>query len=174
MAASTTVVVRPGASVVFSDGSGTPKTLEVYPTVGDLSWSETVTITEYMHRGAPMADGEGILPGDQQYVEITLGYALHDLTDAVKTDALVRWLQGDTTTTTAIAAASWTSTTTRADGRNTLDVVYYPHGTASGNMKYVFPDCLVTTKQISEGDPTLVALTLKSTTAAKPIASIIT
>lgn len=164
-----TVATNKSAKLFVFDGSGSPKSLEVYPMEGDLSYEVTTDVVEFLHRGAAMADGEGVMQGDVVYQPFTFSYAAHDLTDAVKTDALMRWMRGDTTTTTAIAAASWASTTTRVDGKKTLDFVYYPQGTASGAPKYTFADAIITSYGQSEGMPTIVSITLKSTTATQPV-----
>lgn len=163
------VVTNKSAKLFLSDGSGTAKTLQVYPMEGDLAFEVATDMVEFLHRGEAMADGEGVMQGDVVYQPLSFSYAAHDLTDAVKTDALIRWMQGDTTSTTAIAAASWTSTTTRLDGKKTLDIIFYPLGTASGAPKYTFPNAIITSYGQSEGMPTIVSVAAKSTTAVKPV-----
>lgn len=164
-----TVATNKSAKLFAYDGTGSPKSLEIYPMEGDLSFEVATDMIEFLHRGAAMADGEGVMQGDVVYQPFSFSYALHDLTDAVKTDALIRWMGGDTTTTTAIASASWTSTTTRTDGKKTLDFRFYPQGTASGAPYYTIPDAIVTNKATAEGMPTIVTVTLKSTTATQPV-----
>lgn len=163
------VATRRTAKLFLVDDSGTPKVHEVYPMEGDFSWTATANLIEALHRGEPIADGEGIMEGDKPLMECTYSYMAHDFTDAVKTDALHRWMEGDTTTTTAIASAGWTATTSRPDALKTLHVRYAPQGTGTGKPYYTVSDCVVSERTPSEGEPTVFSVTMKSTTASKAV-----
>jgi hypothetical protein len=164
------VATRRTAKLFFVDGSGTPKTHEVYPMEGDFNFETAEEMQEFKHRGAPMADGEGIVQGDKAYQTCSFSYMAHDLTDAVKTDALIRWMKGDTTTTTAIASAGWTATTTRTvDSLKTLTMRWYPQGTGSGKPFYDVADCVVVNVGRSEAEPTIFTIEMRSTTATDAV-----
>ena len=163
------VATRKTGKLYLVDGSGTPKTHEVYPMEGDFSFETATAMQEFKHRGSAMADGEGIVEGDEEYQACSFSFFAHDLTDAVKTDALLRWMEGDTSTTTAVVSAGWTSTTTRGDGRKTLTVRWYPQGTGTGKPRYDIADCIVMNRSPSEGEPTVFSMEMKSTTATKAV-----
>lgn len=160
------------AVLILEDGSGTPKTLQVYPQEGDVSFTETYEVEQYKHRGDPITDTDATFTAPGEYQSVTFTFMVADLSDAVKTHALLRWMKGDSTTTTAVAAASWTSTTSRSDSKKTLNAKYYPHGTGSGKSCFTIPDCLLESEQFTEGKPSMFAITLRSTTASKPEFSI--
>ena len=67
---------------------------------------------------------------------------------------------------------SATPTTTRTgDTHQTLHFDWYPDGTGSGSTYYRFADALVTVAPGAEGRPTSVSVTVKSTTAPRPVLS---
>lgn len=160
--------VSSSRSGVLKATDGT-RTLEMYPMIGDLAAADgELAVTEVMHRGRPMADGEGILEESQGYATAEFTLYMHDLTNAVKPAAILDWMQ-DTSAThvSAVPSASWTSTKTRTDNRATLDFEWYPNGTATGNQKRTLPDAMVVSVVPQEGTPNVFTVSLKSTTAHK-------
>jgi hypothetical protein len=151
--------------LILTDGT---RTHEVYPQEGDVSITPGDTVfIEVKHRGVPMADGEGVISQESGYCEVTFTVFAHDFTDAVKTDAILRWMRlTSDTSAAAVPTASWASTTTRTDSKATLDVLWYPQGTGTGKRYAKIDDCLLITRTISEGSPSTLSVTLRSTTAS--------
>ncbi len=162
------VATNKSAVLKLRDGSGTPKLLEVFPQEGNVTLTPGETeLIEVPHRGAPIADGEGIIGQNTPMARVSFDFYVHDLTDAVKPDALFRWMRKTTdASAAAVVTASWTSTTTRTDGKATLDVLYYPQGTGSGAPVYTVADCIIVSKPMTEGAPSVFAVELMSTTSA--------
>lgn len=156
-----------GAKLFVVDGSATEKTLEISPMEANVSFEEGTTFNVFKHRGNAIPDGEGMVEAERENQALSFAYMLTDLGDTVCPFAVLRWSQGDTSSTTAVIAAGWTSTTTRTDGRKTLTYRYYPAGNGAGAAYYEFPDCLVETDGFGEGndDATVKSVTARSTTA---------
>ncbi len=162
------VATNKSAVLKIFDGTGTPKTIEVTPMEGNVTITPgETTFLEVKHRGSTIADGEGIIGQEVGYARISFDYYVHDLTDAVKTDAVFRWMRKTTdASAAAVVTASWSSTTTRTDGAATVDVKYYPQGTASGAPVYTLSDCLLLSKTMAEGAPSVFSVEMMSTTSA--------
>jgi len=151
--------------LVLTDGT---RTHEVYPTEGDANIVPGDTVfAEFPHRGVPMADGEGVMGQEDGFCEVSFTFAAHDFTDAVKTDAILRWMRKtDDSSAAAVVTASWASTTTRTDKKATLDVFWYPQGTGTGKRYAKIDDCILVSRSIQEGTPSIISVTLRSTTAS--------
>lgn len=159
------VVTSHSAVLILTDGT---RTHEVYPQEGDVSITPGDTVfIEVKHRGRVMADGEGVIGQEAGFCEVSFTYYAHDFTDAVKTDAILRWMRlTSDTSAAAVPTASWASTTTRTDSKATLDVLWYPHGTGTGKRYCKVDDCILITRTLTEGSPSTVSAVLRSTTAS--------
>jgi hypothetical protein len=154
--------------LLLEDGSGTPKTIEVYPQEGDVTITPgETTFVEVKHRGRPIADGEGIIGQEDGYCQVEFTVMAKDFADDdSKIDAWFRWMRKTTDTSAAdVVSGGVTSTTTRDDSRATVNVLWYPHGTGSGKRYCRIPDCLLVARPITEGSPTTLSITMRSTTA---------
>lgn len=151
--------------LILTDGT---RTHTVYPQEGDVSITPgDTTFAEVKHRGSVMADGEGIIGQEDGFCELSFTYYAHDFTDAVKTDAILRWMRlTSDTSAAAVPTASWASTTTRTDSKATLDALWYPQGSGTGKRYAKIDDCILVSRSIQEGTPTVISVTLRSTTAA--------
>lgn len=146
-------------------------TMEVSPCVGDLAVTAAAPVATYLHRGQMISSGAGIVPADDVAATGTFGayHVLGDDYDAEDLASLLRWWQGDDTTTTAIDGAGWVSTTERPDGRRTLHVEWFPAGVVEVGAGYLrIPDCVLTEWAMGEGEPNPCGLTVTSTTTARP------
>lgn len=161
-----------GAALWLFDGSGTPEEMEVAPMEANVSFSVEKNVVEFLHRGQKIANGEGVLPAQQQPLQLPFTVALKDLTDAVNIHTLLMWMMGKDSVATAITGAGWTSTTTAgADGYRTLDARYYPGGKASGRANYRFPNMRIVGWEVGEEleGATLISITLQSVDAYEPV-----
>jgi hypothetical protein len=151
--------------LILTDGT---RTHEVYPQEGDVSITPGDTVfTEVKHRGAAMADGEGIIGQEDPYARVSFTFFAHDFSDAVKTDAILRWMRKTTdSSAAAVVSGSWASTTTRTDLKATLDVLWYPQGTGSGKRYAKVDDCILVSRTLTEGTPSTISVELMSTTAS--------
>lgn len=164
------VATNRSALLVLRDGTGSPKNVTISPMEGDVEYTPgEVSFVEVLDRGRPIANGEGVIEESSGLAEISFSFYVKELTDvATVPDAILRWMEDIADTSAAsVVTASWTSTTTRTDGRATLDALYYPHGTGSGKALYVLDDCLLISKNLVEGSPSLFNVVLRSTTARK-------
>jgi hypothetical protein len=159
--------------LVLTDGT---RTLSVYPTAGDAKMKDgDLSVTEFLHRGRPMADGEGIIEESQGFAQLEFSFGVHDLTNGVKTAAILDWMDNTSAShASAVPGASWASTTTRTDSRATLDVIWYPHGNAVGNQKRTLPDAMLISCEPQEGSPSIFNVVMRSTTARRVERAIIT
>ena len=151
---------------VISDGT---RTMTVSPTVGDESF-EVVRPTEvYLDRGGIIADGSGVREADQVRAQATFSFMLPDdkMIDGENLSSLMEWWAGGTSS--AITTASWASTLTRTDGNfRTLDVLWYPNGTASGEALYTFDNCTIEALPASVARPNTRSITVMSATNRFP------
>lgn len=151
------------------DGAGTPNEFTINPTVGDVNANNTSEVEAYLHRGKVQTDGAGTRLADEDLAEatFTVGYLSDEMADGENLPTILAWTRG--ASSSALTTAGWTSTTTRTgDSHRTLHFDWYPNGTASGAAYYRYPDALITVAPASEGRPTSVAITVKSTTAPRP------
>ena len=158
------------AVAYLSDGTGSPKTVLISPMEGDVEYTAgDISFVEVLDRGRPIANGEGVVEESSSLAEVSYSYYVKELTDvATVPDCVIRWMEDIADTSAAsVVTASWTSTTTRTDGRATLDFVYYPQGTGSGKAVYKLDDCIVVSRTMTEGVPSVHTVTLRSTTQRK-------
>lgn len=164
------VATNRSAVLVLRDGTGSPKTITISPMEGDVEYTPgELSMIEVLDRGRPIANGEGVIEQSSGLAELSFSFYVKELTDAVTApDCILRWMEDTSDTSAAsVVSASWTSTTTRTDGRATMDAVYYPHGTGSGKAIYVLDDVMLVSKNMVEGSPSLFNVVLRSTTARK-------
>lgn len=164
------VATNRSAVAYLSDGTGSPKTVLISPMEGDVEYTAgELNIIQVLDRGRPIANGEGVIEESSGLAEVSFSYYVKEMTDAVTApDCVIRWMEDVADTSAAsVVSASWTSTTTRTDGRATLDFVYYPHGTGSGKEICKLDDCMVVSRTMTEGAPSVHTVTLRSTTQRK-------
>lgn len=162
------IVTSKSAVLRFSDGT---RTYDMFPQDGDVEITPgDDTFIEVKHRGQVIADGEGIISQESGYCRVSFTLHAHDFTDAVKADALLRWMRNSAdTSAAAVPTASWASTTTRTDAKATLHVQWWPHGTGTGKRYATVEDCLLLKRTIKEGSPTVITVEVMSTTARDEI-----
>ncbi len=154
--------------LLLEDGSGTPKTLEVYPQEGDVQITPgETTFVEVKHRGRAIADGEGMIAQEDGFCQVEFSLYTHDFAnDDSKVDAWLRWMRKtDDTSASDVVSGGVTSTTTRTDSRATVNLLWYPHGTGSGKRYCRIANCLLISRTIAEGTPGVISVTMRSTTA---------
>lgn len=158
------VVTSKSAVLRFSDGT---RTYDMFPQEGDVEITPgDDTLVEVRHRGEIIADGEGIIAQESGYCRVSFTLYAHDFTDAVKADALLRWMRNvSDASAAAVVTASWASTTTRTDGKATVHAQWWPHGTGSGKRYATVSNCILNKRSIKEGTPTVISVELMSTTA---------
>lgn len=153
------------------DGSGTAKEMQIYPMEANVSFSVEKAIVEYLHRGQKIPDGEGVLPAQQQPLQIPFTFAVKDLDDAVNLHSAFQWLMGKDANATDIIADGWTSTTPAgADGYRTVNLRYYASAKASGKANWLFPNMRVVAWELNEEleNATLITATMQSVDAYEP------
>jgi len=160
------VATNRSAKLFFSDGAGTPVTLLVSPMEGDVEFTPgEASMLEVLDRGAPIANGEGVLEESVGLGELTFTLYVKELNNsATSPDAVLRWMRNTSDSSASAVNAAFTATTTRTDGRATLNMIYYPLGTGAGKPYWTLGNCLLISKTMAEGAPTLFTVTMRSTT----------
>lgn len=163
------VATNKSARLYFSDGGGTPNTLLVSPMEGDVEYTPgEVSILEVLDRGSPIANGEGVLEESVGLAEMTFTIYVKELNNSASSpDCVLRWMRNTSDSSASALSGVWSSTTTRTDGRATVDLVYYPLGTGAGKPSYKLDDCMLVSKTMAEGSPSLFSVTLRSTTQSE-------
>ena len=149
----------------FTDGT---RVFDVSPTVGDGAITDAAETETYLHRGQMIGDGSGVRLADETPAEVTLTAMIKsdETDDDENVITICRWMRG--ASSSAMSSASWASTTTRGDGHRTLNVQWYPNGTASGAAYYQIANAMLTASPVAEGRPTSYSMTFRSTTAPRP------
>lgn len=161
-----------GVAMLVDGSSPTPNEFHITPTVGDVGANNTSELEVYLHRGKVQTDGSGTRLADEELAEatFTIGLKSTGLADGVNFPTLLNWMRG--ASSSALTSAGWTPTTTRTgDSHQTLHFDWYPNGTGTGSTFYRYKDALVTVAPGAEGRPTSVSVTVKSTTAPRPVLS---
>ena len=152
--------------LIITDGT---RTKTVTPTTGDESFDVQRPTEVYLDRGQIITDGSGVREADQVRASGTFAFMLPDdlIIDGDNLTSLMEWWAGGASS--AITTASWASTLTRTDGDfRTLDVEWYPNGTASGNALYTFDNCTIESLPATSARPNTRSITVMSTTARFP------
>lgn len=163
------ILTKRDGVIVLGDGT---RSFVIANEVGDVATTEASTeVNIFLDRGE-MSDAGSARRVDSTPAEISFSAYLTEAVDSASTvslPGLLMWARGDDSGDAGIAEIigdGWTSTTSQPDGLRTLNVDWYPDGNATGNVGYRLADAIVA-GTYSEGDPTSLAITAKSITAAK-------